>query len=142
MNTGYISALAALAGSAIGALASVATAWLTQRYQERLQHALAESSRREKLFAEFIELASNLFVDALTHAMSDPTKLVPLYALINRIKLFARPATVVEAEAVMTRIVKAYYSPNIDFKQEETLEHTAFDPLRNFTAACRAELSG
>ena len=35
MNSAYISAIAALAGSGIGAVASFATTWLTQDAQER-----------------------------------------------------------------------------------------------------------
>ena len=37
MNDPYISALAALAGSGIGALASIVTTWLAQRHQDRSQ---------------------------------------------------------------------------------------------------------
>jgi hypothetical protein len=37
MNDAYMSGIAALAGSAIGALASFATTWLTQHSQERAQ---------------------------------------------------------------------------------------------------------
>jgi hypothetical protein len=40
MNGAYISALAALAGSGIGALASVGTTWLTQRHHLALLHHL------------------------------------------------------------------------------------------------------
>ena len=83
MNVAYISALAALAGSALGALASFATTWLTQHYQGEMQRRSQESGRREKLFGEFIDQASTLLADALTHSLEDPSKLVTLYAVMT-----------------------------------------------------------
>ena len=50
MNPATISALSALAGSAIGALASVATTWLTHRHQGHMQRLMQEGSRRERVF--------------------------------------------------------------------------------------------
>ena len=43
-----ISAFSALAGSAIGALASLATTWLTQQHQDHRQRLEQEASRRER----------------------------------------------------------------------------------------------
>jgi len=73
MNAAYISALAALAGSAIGALPSFATTWLTQHQQERATRLAQEMSRRERLNGEFIDEASRLLADALTHHLDEPT---------------------------------------------------------------------
>ena len=58
MNAASISAIAALCGSMIGALASSATTWLTQHHQD-------ERRRRERMVVEFIDLSSKAFVDAL-----------------------------------------------------------------------------
>jgi hypothetical protein len=65
MNPATLSALAALLGSAIGALASLATTWLTQHYQDRVQRRAQEIARRERMFCEFITQASKLYADAL-----------------------------------------------------------------------------
>ena len=63
MNNAYISALAALAGSGIGALASAGTTWLTQRHQDR-SHRLAQiRARLEQVFGEFIDQASRVFAE-------------------------------------------------------------------------------
>jgi hypothetical protein len=67
MDTAYISAFAALAGSAIGALASFATTWLTQHAQEQPRALRREMSRRERLYGEFVDEVSRLLADALTH---------------------------------------------------------------------------
>ena len=81
MNPAVLSALSALAGSAIGALASLVTAWITQQHQDRFQRRSQEYSRREHLFGEFIVQASKLYADSLTHNKVDPSTLVPLYAV-------------------------------------------------------------
>ena len=57
MEAAYLSAFSALAGSAIGATASLTTTWLTQRYQDRSQRLAQERARRERLFGEFIDQA-------------------------------------------------------------------------------------
>src|SRR5689334_14892384 len=101
MNAAYLSALSALAGSSIGALASLATTWLTHRYQDRNQRAAQEASRRERLFGEFIDSASELFAEALTHSLDDPGRLVPLYAILSKLRLFASKATIESADAVL-----------------------------------------
>lgn len=60
MNPGYISALSAPAGSAIGALASFATTWMTQSFQDRTQRVTQTVSRRERLYSDFSDEASRL----------------------------------------------------------------------------------
>ena len=99
MNAGYISALAALAGSAIGALASFATTWMTQRFQDRAQRLAQTLARRERLYGDFIDEASRLFGDAFTHQLEDPSKMVALYAIRSKLMLFASPAIIAEANA-------------------------------------------
>ncbi len=55
MNIAYLSALSAFAGSAIGALASVMTTWLTQHYQGKSQRKAQEASRPAKIYGDFID---------------------------------------------------------------------------------------
>ena len=99
MDAAYVSALAALAGSAIGALASLATTWLTQHAQARTTLRLQDRARREALYGEFIREASKLFVDAFEHELDDPSKLLQLYAIVSTIRLFGQPRTVAAAAA-------------------------------------------
>ena len=142
MNHAYISALAALAGSGVGALASLGTTWLTQRYQDRGQRLAQNSARREQVFSEFIDQASRLFADALTHQLDDLSKLVPLYATIGKLRLYASNATVVCADRVMSQILDAYYSPNVNFETQRIRNAENYDVLRAFIAACQTELKG
>jgi hypothetical protein len=141
MNSAVLSALSALAGSTIGAIASIATTWLTQVYQNRTQLVSAGISQREHLFSDFITLASKLYADALTHEAPDPPTLVPLYALKAQMSLFATKATIDRADEVMRRIVDTYYKPNRDFHTRQAFEDSEYDLLRDFTLSCRAELA-
>ena len=104
MDATYFSAVVALAGSAIGALASVATTWVTQFSQARAMQRMQDRARREALYSEFIREASKLFADAFEHELDDPAKLVQLHAIVNTIRLFGQPRTLEEAERVMIQI--------------------------------------
>jgi hypothetical protein len=89
VNPAYISAISALFGSAIGALASLATSWLTQRHQDETRREAQENTRRERIFVEFIDLASKAFADALLQtSIQDPSKVILLYATMGKLRLF------------------------------------------------------
>jgi len=140
MDNAYMSAIAVLAGSAIGALASSATTWLTQHSQERAQRVAQAMTRRERLYGEYIEEASKLFTDALTHQLDDPSKFVRLYALVGNLRLCASAEVIVKADEVMRHIVETYKRPNIDFRNLEDRQEDDTDVLRAFSEACREDL--
>ena len=141
MNTAYISAFAALAGSAIGAFASFATTWLTQHHQERVTRLAQETGRRERLYGEFIDEVSRLLADALTHHLEEPSKIIPLYAIMGKLRLFASANVVARADEAMAQIVEIYDLPNADFRNptERPPQHRV-DILRAFGEACRDDL--
>ena len=141
MDASYTSALFALAGSAIGALASFATTWATQASQARAARRMQDRAHREQLYGEFIREASRLFVDAFEHDLEDPAKLVNLYAIVSTIRLFGNPSTLLEAEKVMSQIGAAYFAPNKDVRLfAEIAPAGELDPLFAFSKACREEL--
>ncbi len=141
MEAAYVSAFAALAGSAIGALASVSTTWLTQHAQERATRLGQEMSRRERLYGEFIDEASRLLADALTHHLEEPSKMVPLYAIMGKLRLFASANVVARADEVMGQIVEIYDQPNVDFRNPtDRPTQQRVDILRAFGEACRNDL--
>jgi len=141
MDAGYISAMAALAGSAIGALASFATTWLVQHSQTRATQRAQERARCEALYGEFIREASRLFGDAFEHELDDPAKLVQLYAIVSTIRLFGGPRTIEEAEQVMSRIGAVYFAPNKELQLLADITKAGeLDPLYAFSNACREEL--
>src|SRR6267378_6272754 len=108
MNNAYMSAIAALAGSAVGALASFATTWLTLHSHERAERFAQAMARREHLYGEFIEEASKLSTDAIIHQLDEPSKFVRLYALVGNLRLCASPEVIVKAEEVMRLILEIY----------------------------------
>ena len=138
MDPVYISAISALFGSAIGALASLATTWLTYRHQDESRRRAEESARLARIFEEFIDLSSKAFLDALVQAsMEDPSKFVPLYATMGKMRLFASERTFEAAEKVMSRVVETYYTPKLDLHSKPAVNR---DILREFVETCRAEL--
>ena len=141
MNPIYLSALAALAGSAIGGLTSLASAWLTQQGQDRARRLSQDKVRRQKLYKQFIDEASKLYADALVHDQAEVSALVSVYALINRMRFLSRSDVVEKAEAVVRTIVDTYFAPNKTFPElRELVDGDAIDPLRAFSEICRAEL--
>jgi hypothetical protein len=72
---------------------------------------------------------------------SDPSTLVPLYAVKAQIYIYARKKdTIGHAEEALKSIVDTYYEPNKDFRCHETIESVPPDFLQAFTIACREEL--
>ncbi len=140
MNPAYISAISVLCGSAIGALASVVTPRLANRHENEMRRRRQENARRERIFLEFIDLASRAFGDTLTHTcLDDPSKLVPLYATMGKLRVFASEETVAVAERVMKRVIENYYTPKLNLQTRPAID-SSFDILREFSERCRAEL--
>ena len=141
MDQAYFSALAALAGSAIGGLTSLATSWLTQHAQYRAQRLGLDLGRRETLYKDFIEEASKLYTEAYEHDQADASKLVRLYAMVSRMRIVSSPRIVDSADKVCRVIIETYLAPNKSFRDIPTfLDDGAMDPLREFSNACREEL--
>ena len=141
MDAAYISALAALAGTAIGGLTSFATSWTTQQAQARAQRLAAERDSRAALFGRFLDEAAKLYAEALQNRRDDITGMIGIYALTNRIRLTSSPPVVEAADTVCRVIVDTYLAPNMtleDMRANWIDRH--IDPLRDFSEACRQEL--
>jgi hypothetical protein len=133
--------MAGVMGSLVGGSATVATAWLTQRTLTRRELNVRDMRQREKLYGDFVGECAKLLIDAFTHTLEDPEKLLPLYALTNRIRLTASQPVVAEAERLLTRITDQYFSRNFTVEEMRQLARSQdADPLRTFGEACRAEL--
>ena len=142
MNSAYLPALAALAGSAIGGLTSLASAWLTQDRQDRTTRLLQDKARRQKLYKQFIDEAAKLYADALVHNEAEVSALVSVYALISQMRVVSSAAVVEKAEAVVRAVVETYFAPNKTFLElHKLIDSHALDPLRAFSEGCRVELS-
>ena len=136
-----VAAMAGVMGSFVGASATVATAWITQRTLSKRDLFQAEMRKREALYGEFIGECARLLVDAFIHTLDQPDKLLPIYALINRIRLCSSPAVLAEAEHLLRRITEQYFAKNLTVEDlRELAGSEEADPLRAFGEACRAEL--
>jgi len=140
MDSAILTAMAGVLGSLVGSSATVATAWVTQRTQSRRELIQTEIRKRETLYGEFIAECAKLLLDAFTHTLDKPETLLPLYALINRIRLCASPPVLGQAEQLLTRITEQYYLSNLTLDEMRTLARSGHDPLSPFGEACRGEL--
>ena len=145
MDGAYVSAIAALAGSAIGGLTSLAASWLSHHVQFNAQERAGSRTRRVELYRGFIDEASKWYADAYEHdkAEAHVSNLVKLYALISTMRVLSSPNVVDSADRVVRRIIETYLLPNKSFGDLlEIVDNNAMNPLRDFGDACRAELRG
>lgn len=141
MDTAYISALSALGGATIGGLASFGSSWLTQRTQLRFSQHEAVKTKREALYAEFVDEAARLYGDALGHQKDDPADLVKIYALLGRIMLVSPRPVVTAAERTVDTIMEAYLGPNRTLHQVlDDVHRGGFNLFAEFGEACRQDL--
>jgi hypothetical protein len=102
-----------------------------------------ERSRREALFSDFINEASRLYGDALSHEKDDVVDLVGLYALVGRIRLVASPAVVASAERTINGLITTYLAPNKTLHEmQKLMEEGGMNFLLEFSQFARAELEG
>jgi len=83
MDSGFIAALAALGGAAVGGLTSFATSWTTLRTQMKAQRSASSKSRRQKLYKAFIDDAAKSYGNALINDKLETTGLIDLHALVT-----------------------------------------------------------
>jgi hypothetical protein len=140
VDVAYLSATAALSGSAIGGLTSFLASWVSQNAQTRAQLLASDRLRRQEFYRAFTEDASSLYIDGLTRDTPDLSKTIGLYALISRMRVLSSPRVIEEAEKVALQIVESYPKPNRTFGDlREMIHEHALDPLRGFSEACREE---
>lgn len=141
MDVAYISALSALAGSAIGGFTSGVTTWLTQRAHTRAGQLARDTARRQDLYRDFIVAASKTYGDALVSSEPRLPELVALYAMISRMRVLSAPRIVASADRIMLTIMDTYFSPNQSVRELRELVKAGagIDPLKDFSEAAREE---
>ena len=144
MNATVVTAMAAALGSLVGATASIATTWITQRTQIIRANSEWKLRERESLYKEFITEASRLAIDAVAHSLEQPDQLMALYGILSCIRLMSGEEVVRQGEACCRRIVELYGRPNLTTDQiraaVEAHDLDDIDPLKEFSTACRNEL--
>jgi len=132
--------MAAILGSLIGGLTSGLSTWLSQLRQGRREILSRRIVQREALYSDFIVESERLLIDALEHDECDPKSLIPIYALLSRIRLSSSPNILAIAERVVKKSVGTYAKPNLTPEEIKGLALTAGDPLKEFSETCRVEL--
>jgi hypothetical protein len=140
MDSGYITALAALGGAALGGLTSFATSWTTLRTQMKAQRSASSKSKRQKLYKAFIDDTARIYGDALIHDKLEITGLVNLHALVGRMRIVSSRPVIETAVNVVKAITETYSQPNKSPEEiEAMISNGSVDILRNFSEACRDE---
>ena len=141
MDANVLTAMSGVLGSLVGGSATVATTWVAQRTASRRELIQGDIAKREVLYGEFIAECAKLIVDAFTHKLDKPEALIPIYALINRIRLRGSQPVLAEAEHLLRYITERYFARNLTVEELRELTRSAdADPLKAFGEACRTEL--
>jgi hypothetical protein len=141
MDNTLTSVLAVLSGSVIGALTPVLSNFVLQRSVAQRELTNREIAQREELYSEFIRQGTACYAKALSQSLENIDEIVAMYALVNRIRLFASRSVLDAAEAFVKKLVATYGEKNMTIEQMKlvALEQHA-DPLKDFTLKCRSEL--
>jgi hypothetical protein len=140
-STAYLSAVAALVGTFVGGITSIATSWLGQQRQTREQRRAREKAELQALYKQFIKDASILYGDALEHNTTEIPKLVDIYATLNRIRVLSSPKVIAEADNALLMIIDTFAKENKTFSGiRESVSRGFPDPLRAFSEACHEDL--
>ena len=140
MDAGYITALAALGGAALGGFTSFATSWTTQRVQMNAERNATSKSQRQKLYNAFIDGAAKMYGDALIHDKLELSGLIELHTIVSRMRVFSSGAVIENAISVVRVITETYSQPNKSPTEiEEMIENGTIDLLKGFSEACRQE---
>jgi hypothetical protein len=135
-----IPTLSAIGGSIIGALSSMVSTWMAQRHRERREVVAQKTAHLEQLYSDFINESARLLVDAVQHSLEHPSTLVPIYALISRIRLRSSTEVIESGERLIATILKVYIEPNLGPEDIQTAASKHNDHLQEFSNACRREL--
>jgi hypothetical protein len=141
MDVSYVTALAALGGAALGGFTSFATSWTTLRIQMKAEESANSKSRRQRLYKEFIDEASQIYGDALIHSTLELSGLIGLYSLISRMRILSSEEVIEKASRVALIITETYHQPNkTPDELESMINQHRVDLLQEFSNACRREL--
>ena len=144
IDPAILSAVSVLFGALIGGGASVTAAIYTQRYQDRLQRVAREATKREAVYADFIMHASKWLLNArVQEGLTLNGDEQHLVGLANRMRLFAPPNVIDEAETVIRMLIEISLKPSVDLRKlalEELANNPDADLLLPFSLACRADL--
>jgi hypothetical protein len=141
MDSTLTGILAALGGSIIGATTPVLSNFVLQRSVTQRELTNREIAQREELYSEFIRQGTACYAKALAQSLDSIDEIVAMYALVNRIRLFASESVLQAAEVFVKKLVEKFGEKNMSIDQIKSValeQHV--DPLNDFALKCRSEL--
>ena len=143
MDTATISAISALAGTALGGLTSGLTSLLNAHAQARADQIAHNLARRQDLVRDFVVAASKTYGEAMMSNEPNLQEIVGLYSMVSRMRVLGMPRSIECAEKMMKAVIEAYFAPNRTLRDlHEMIKNGAnVDPLREFSEAARDELT-
>src|SRR5580658_1538886 len=117
MDNTLTGVLAALSGSIIGASTPVLSNFVLQRSVTQRELTNREIAQREELYSEFIRQGTGCYARALSQSLEGIDEIVAMYALVNRVRLFASPSVLEAAEAFVKKLVATYGETNLTIEQ-------------------------
>jgi hypothetical protein len=141
MDTALAGILAALSGSVIGASTPVLSNFVLQRSVAQREMTNREIAQREELYSEFIRQGMECYAKALSSNLENIDDLVAMYALVNRIRLFASSSVLEASEAFVQNLVSKLGAKNKSIEEiRNAVMEQHVDPLSDFALKCRLEL--
>lgn len=143
LDAALLSTFSALAGTAIGALSSLGSTWMSTQAQARVARLAAERAKREDIYGRFMDELARLFAGALNTEGVDYERLTSAYALNGRIALYASDPVNESAEKAMRYIVDLALGPKRSPEEMRVMmDQREANVIRAFADRCRAELRG
>lgn len=140
-NNTLTSILAALGGSFIGATTPIVSNFVLQRSVTQRELTNREIAQRLELYSEFVRQGTSCYAKALSQSLENLDEIVAMYAMVNRIRLFASESVLEAAEAFVKKLVEKFGENNMSVDQIKAValeQHV--DPLNDFALKCRSEL--
>src|SRR6204780_5389856 len=116
MDNTLTSILAALSGFIIGASTPVLSNFVLQRSVAQRELTNREIAQREELYSEFIRQGTTCYAKALSQSLDNIDEIVAMFALVNRIRLFASSSVLEAAEAFVKKLVQRYGEKNMSIE--------------------------
>jgi hypothetical protein len=141
MDAAILSTFSALAGTAIGAMSSLGSTYMTTQTQARAARLAAERAKREDLYGRYMDELARLYAGALNNVGVDYDRLTSAYALSGRIALYATPPVLESANRAMRVIVDIALGPKRTPEEVRVMmDQRDADVIGSFAENCRVEL--
>jgi hypothetical protein len=141
MDGALLSTVSALAGTAIGALSSLGSTYMTTQAQARAARLAAERAKREDIYGRYMDELARLYASALNSVGVDYERLTAAYALNGRIALYASDPVTGAADAALRFIVDLALGPaRSPEEMRAMMDHSEANVIGAFARSCREEL--